>query len=30
MKPLIISTGKAADGEEQYFERKNIEKKNMV
>ena len=27
MKPLIISTGKAADGEDKYFERKNIETK---
>lgn len=27
MKPLMTSTGKAADGDDQYFEGKNIERK---
>jgi AAA+ ATPase superfamily predicted ATPase len=27
MKPLLISTGRAADGEDKYFERKSIENK---
>jgi hypothetical protein len=27
MKPLLISTGRAADGEDKYFQRKSIENK---